>query len=70
MDLDPGGGFSDPDGRPVTDAETLAACQEAWDELHRRTARQSAAIQSWRLLGRDELRDASPDPAVAPRQDR
>lgn len=49
----PDGSFSDPDGRPVTEAETIAACREAWDELHRRTARQTAAIQSGRFPGRD-----------------
>jgi YD repeat-containing protein len=49
----PGGSFSDADGRPVTDAETAALCRQAWDELHRRTAQQTAAIQSIGFPGRD-----------------
>ena len=48
----PGGTYSDPDGRPVTDPETIAACEEAWIALHERTANQTAAIHSGRFLGR------------------
>ena len=47
----PDGSFADPDGRPVTEAETLAQCQADWEELHRRTARETAAIQSGRFFG-------------------
>ena len=49
----PDGSFSDPDGKPVTDEETVAACQQAWIDLHDRTAQQTAAIQSGRILGGD-----------------
>jgi hypothetical protein len=49
----PGGRFSDPDGRRVSDAETIAACEAAWADLHRRTAEQTAAIQSGRIFGGD-----------------
>lgn len=49
----PGGSFSDPDGRPVTDKKTIARCQQAWQELHDRTARQTAGIQSGRFFGGD-----------------
>jgi len=49
----PGGSFSDPDGRPVTDAKTIATCQAAWQEWHDRAARQTAAIQSLRIFRGD-----------------
>ena len=48
----PDGSFTDPDGRPVTDAETIARCQEDWEELERRTARQTTAIHQMGFLGR------------------
>jgi hypothetical protein len=47
----PDGSFADPEGRPVADPETIARCQEDWDELHRRTAQQTSAIQSGRFFG-------------------
>jgi hypothetical protein len=53
----PDGSYLDPDGRPVGDAETAALLDEAWAELHRKTAAQTAAIHSMRIgvgrLGRD-----------------
>lgn len=49
----PGGSFSDPAGRKVTDKKTLAACRAAWKEWHDRTARETGAIQSGRFLGGD-----------------
>jgi len=47
----PGGSYSDPQGRKVTDPAMIAKCEAAWAELHERTARETAAIQSGRLLG-------------------
>ena len=46
----PGYRFTDADGRPVEDEERIASLSEDWDELHARTARQTAAIQSTRFL--------------------
>jgi hypothetical protein len=47
----PGYSFTDEEGRKVEDPETVAALSAAWDELHARTARQTAAIHSGRFLG-------------------
>jgi hypothetical protein len=47
----PGYRFDGPDGKPVTDPERIAELTRDWDELHARTARQTAAIQSGRFLG-------------------
>ena len=47
----PGYSFTDEEGRAIEDAEQVAALSRDWDELHARTARQTAAIQSGRFLG-------------------
>jgi hypothetical protein len=49
----PGGSFSDPDGRPVTDEDGIAACEAAWIEWHERTRRETTAILTWRSLRDD-----------------
>jgi hypothetical protein len=43
------GKFVDPQGRPVTDPERLAALDEAWQAIERKTALQTAAIHTTRL---------------------
>ena len=53
MDLASGRRFSDADGRAGDRRRDDRRVPAAWDELHRRTARQTAAIQSGRFLGRD-----------------
>lgn len=47
----PGYRFTDEEGRAVEDPERVAALTRDWDELHARTARETAAIQSGRFLG-------------------
>lgn len=47
----PGYRFTDADGQTVSDPERIAALTRDWDELHERTARQTAAIHSGRFLG-------------------
>jgi hypothetical protein len=47
----PDGSYLNPDGLPVRDEETVALLDEAWVELHRRTARQTTAIHSMRIGG-------------------
>lgn len=47
----PGYRFTDAEGRAVSDPERIEALTRDWDELHARTARQTAAIHSGRFLG-------------------
>ena len=47
----PGYRFTDESGAAVEDEERVAALTRDWDELHERTARQSAAIHGGRFLG-------------------
>ncbi|HEX9931248.1 MAG TPA: hypothetical protein VGB08_00215 [Allosphingosinicella sp.] len=49
----PGYSFTDEDGRAVEGEEAVAALSADWDELHARTARQTAAIHGGRFMGRD-----------------
>jgi hypothetical protein len=43
------GAYVDPQGRPVTDPDLLAALDEAWAAIEQRTAEQTAAIHTTRL---------------------
>jgi hypothetical protein len=46
----PGYRFTDAAGRAVVDAEAIAHLSRDWDEIHARTARQTAAIHGGRII--------------------
>lgn len=46
----PGYSFTDAAGQAVTDPEAIAHLSHDWDEIHARTANQTAAIHGGRLL--------------------